>query len=202
MRVQSATSVFLGVTTMVVLVCVAGLGSVSAGTAGQFYAYFGEVTSSDQGGFCYLACYSLMLTLPQVWVVSFGDSQPAQPVLYKPFASECPDSVWQAWKTLTQQEGKRTELHGLERFDLEVRLSADSTGVDTLCGATSYQGALVAEAAGGRGTVSLTMFCDTLIRIRGVYQLPGRPEKVVFITYKGTACECQEVNLPIVIYPK
>lgn len=202
MRFRSATyAIFTGATAGV-LTCIVGFGGASAGNAGQFSAYFGEAESSEQGEFYYLACRSLMLWLPQVWLVDLSGNQPAQPIPYAPFSSDCPDSIWKAWETLAHLEGKRTELRGLEGFDLKIRLSADSVGVDTVCGGTTFQGELVAESAGGSGTVSLTMFCDTLIRIRGMYQLPERPERIIFITYKGTACECQEIDLPVVIYPK
>jgi hypothetical protein len=202
MRLRSARYAFLTGAAAGVLICNIGLGSASAGNAGQFYAYFGEAASSEQGKFCYLACRSVMLRLPQVWLVDLDGDRPAQPVPYAPFSSDCPDSVWKAWERLAHLEGKRTELRGLEGFDLEIHLRADSVGVDTLCDGTTFRGVLVAESAGGAGTISLTMFCDTLIRIRGMYQLPARPERIVFITYKGTACECQEVDLPVVIYPK
>jgi hypothetical protein len=202
MGLRLAGCILLGGITTILLILSAGLGCASADTAGQFHAYFAEVTSPEQGEFSYLACYSVMLTLPQVWLVDLAGGESAQPVPYAPFVSACQDSVWQAWTTLTRLEGKRMELRGLDDFDLELRLKADSVGVDPLCGVTAYRGNLVVEAARGSGVIDLDIFCDTLIQVRGVYQLPGRSERVVFISYKGEACGCREVDIPIVIHVK
>ena len=199
MRLQSAGRILLSGTMAILLGLSAGLGGASGDSAGEFHAYYGEAMSPEQGEFSYLACHSVMVMLPQVWLVDLAGGESAQPVPYAPFVSASRDSVWRAWTALTGPGGKRTELRGLDDFDLELRLRADSVGVDTLCGATSFQGRLVAEAAGGAGMIDLEIFCDTLIQVRGVYQLPGRPERVIFISYKGEARGCREVDIPIVI---
>ena len=184
-----------------VLLCLVG-SAASASTSGQFLAYFGEATSSEEGPFHYLACYSVMQTPPKVWVVDLDGGPSAQPVEYKPFTNSDPDSIWPAWSRLTNLKGKRTELRSEEDWELRIRLRADSAGVDTLCRTTRYSGLLIAETQGGKGVIGFTMFCDTLIEIRGLYRLPGRRERVAFIAYKGSSCGCDDACLPVIIYPE
>jgi hypothetical protein len=171
-------------------------------TSGQFLAYFGEATSADEGCFQYLACYSVMQMLPRVWVVDLSGGPQAQPVEYEPFTNSDPDSIWPAWSRLTSLKGKRTELRGEEDWELRIRFRADSAGVDTLCDATRYNGLLIAETERGKGVVGFALFSDTVIEIRGLYGLPGRKERVAFISYRGDACEGDEALLPVIIYPR
>jgi hypothetical protein len=42
------------------------------------------------------------------------------------------------------------------------------------------------------------MFCDTLIKVWGVFEIPGHPELIVLITYKRSGY-CDEWDLPVVI---
>lgn len=95
-----------------------------------------------------------------------------------------------------------TEVPALEEFVLSVRFTTDSVGVDTLgSGVARYKGHLVLEAGGQTRTVNVITSCDTLIRVQGVWGIPGRSELVVVLCYKGLPGKCDEIDVPILMLP-
>jgi hypothetical protein len=101
-----------------------------------------------------------------------------------------------AWQALSSQI---TPLGSFESFDLRVRLTADSVGVDTLWYVPIYKGHLRIEEPRFGAIRDLTIFCEPMIVIRGLYEIPGRSEAVIVVSYKGQAYGCEEVDQPILL---
>jgi len=47
--------------------------------------------------------------------------------------------------------------------------------------------------------LELTTYDDTMLALRGAYEVPGRPHVVVILTYRGRAYGSEEVEIPLLI---
>ena len=171
-------------------------------TAYEFVARIGEVGAPEHPEFWFLTTeYAVSGEAAGVWLVSFGGKHPAQPIRYEVSRADSSDRGWAAFRSLWDREGRRGELYGVPYIDLRLKVQAESVGVDTVCGVPIYQGEVAVKGQSGSGARPLTMFCSTVIRLRGLYQLPGGAQLVV-LTYTGSPCGCKEEDVPIVLYPR
>ena len=90
-------------------------------------------------------------------------------------------------------------LRGVSDFDLKLVVRADSVGIDTAWVEPKYQVRATVELKSRRRTVGLLAFCDPLVRVRGVYGIPGRAERIVVMSYVGRVYGCEETELPVLI---
>ncbi len=169
--------------------------------AGQFTGYFGEVGSPEAPIFRYLVWDKVMMTPPQVWLVSLNSDSQRQPIRYSPEGEDSLYSGWDYSGAVNRLKGRRGNLIAAEPVDLALHLRADSVGVDSVCGVTRYACEVVASTPIGSGAVNLAMFCNTLIQVRGVFPLPRRRDLVI-VTYSGYPSGCKEKDAPIVIHPR
>jgi len=163
---------------------------------GQFVAYFGEVGPSEHPELWYLAKDCLAQEHPQVWSVRLEDSPPAQPISLVDLNEHSRESAYNVWTSMQRTGGRKTEIQCAEEFTLNLRFVADSLGVDSTSGVPRYGGHLIAKTRDGIGTVSLEMFCNTLVQVRGVYRLPERSELVVFVSYTADPSGCGQLDVP------
>jgi hypothetical protein len=169
---------------------------------GQFEGRFGEVGNPEDPVVWYLFQDYFSLDPPKIWLVDFKLHPPMQPIRFGMPEADSVMGAWGAYRKLVSLGGRRTFLRGVDVFDVTLRLESDSVGVDPQCGAPRYEGRLVAETPDGVGAIDLTMFCSTLLQVRGVFGLPERPELALFVTYNGHAREPRKEDTPLIIYPR
>jgi len=146
----------------------------------------------------------------QIWYFDLDGKEPTTPIRALSIENEMEESktgtrfdedrVHDVWmKVARRLDSPRI----LVNFDLRLSQKADSVGVDMVgVERTLYDSHLVVETAGRTRILDLEMSCDPLIAVEGVYGIPGRPELIVVISYKGRAPGCQEFELPILIPAK
>lgn len=144
----------------------------------------------------------------QIWFFDLDGEEPTTPiraVSIEEEMGECrittpshEDRVHSVWG---KTSGRLRSLRPLEEYTFSIGMVSDSVAVDTaLVGNTLYESRLVLDVAGGPAqTMALEMLCDPLIAVQGVYAIPGRPELIVVVTYKGRAYGCKDVDLPVLI---
>lgn len=146
----------------------------------------------------------------QIWYFDLDGKDPTTPIRALSIENEMEksktgtrfdeDRVHDVWMRVARN---LTSPRMLVNFDLRLSQKADSVGVDMVGGdRTLYEGHLVVETAGRTRTLDLEMSCDALIAVEGVYGIPGRPELIVVVSYKGREPGCQEFELPILIPAK
>ena len=190
---------------MLALFQIAGAPVTEAYTGGPVEAYVAGIEPTEHRVYYVLSFIDDSGRAPQVWFFDLDASDPTRATrarsLERPEGSRPPEDgiISDAWL----QFARRIEpLKGLRAFDLSIDLKADSARADTLAGGVPiprYNAHVAVHAGRGSRELDLTMFCDTLIHVAGIFEIPGRSEFLIVLTYKGQAYYCELVDLPILI---
>jgi hypothetical protein len=55
------------------------------------------------------------------------------------------------------------------------------------------------ESMDRRAYTEIAAHCGPLVRVQGLYRIPGRPERLAVLSYTGRAYGCEEVEKPILL---
>lgn len=95
---------------------------------------------------------------------------------------------------------KLVPLRSLKEFNLRLRLGVDSIGMHHMWTIPVYNGYLeVVTDSGLSAKHEITLFCEPVIILEGLYAIPGHQEQIVMITCLGDAYGCEEVDQPILL---
>jgi hypothetical protein len=174
-------------------------------TGGPVRAYIAGLEPARQRVFYYFIFHDESTGTPQVWYFDLDGEEPARPV--RVLSLEGDDDGIRSEKTGISDRWRAfspglTQLAGLTDFDLKIRLAADSSGKDPNWLSQRYDVDVDLAFKGAVRTLDLVSFCDNVVRVRGMYEIPGRSEVVVVLSYKGRAYGCEEVDLPVLLNPR
>lgn len=132
---------------------------------------------------------------PEVYYFDLEGRAPDKPIRDRSLegSDDGPNPAWgEFWKSAQR-------LRSAGNFALALDVSADSVGVDSEYSVTRYD--LTARVAAGSSTALLRVLavCRTLVAVRGMYEIPGRPERVVVVSYCGRSYGCEEVEQPVLL---
>jgi hypothetical protein len=167
---------------------------------GQFKGRFVEAGRFGAPVFSYLAFEEVLMTPPQVWLISLIGDDWSKPIRYSVSDEDSIDRNWDDLRAVNRAGGRGGDLVGRAPVDLTVHFTTESMGIDSMSGARWFRGEVRAETPSGRGRAVVDMFCDTAIAVRGVYPLPAYCELVI-LSYTGRPAGCGRKDVPIVIYP-
>jgi hypothetical protein len=173
-------------------------------TGGPIRAHIAGLEPEEQRVYYYLTFHDESGAGPEVWFFGLEYNNPEQPRRARSLEGSYHDAwreelgISDAWRSLSS--GLKP-LPPLQRTSLAISLRADSVGRDSLWLSPRYEGHLVLEGKGVGQATDLTMFCHPMIRVRGPYGIPGRPEAIAVVSYKGRAYGCEEVEEPILLVP-
>lgn len=138
---------------------------------------------------------------PQIWYFNLKGSDPTRAIRAR--SLEWPNDGTGGWQPITEAwrnlSARLTPLPPRREFSIGLSLEADSVGVDSSYHTACYEGHLVVKALGVTRVLDLVMYCESTVKLSGVYEIPGRPEIVVVFSYRGRAHGCEDVDLPILI---
>lgn len=137
---------------------------------------------------------------PQCFYFDLRGARPGQAVRAR--SLEVPESLaWrgdpgEAWRKLV---ARLEPLPADSNLDLRLRMTSQplsGMGPDR-----PPRRALHVEIESGdlRATADLEAWCRPLVRVQGLYAIPGRRERIVVLTYVGRWYWCEEVDLPLVM---
>jgi hypothetical protein len=196
---RSAAFVVLGLVLYLVVAAPA-----HAYMGGPIRAHIAGLEPEEQRVYYYLTSHDESGAGPEVWFFGLEYNNPGQPRRARSLEGSYRDAwreelgISDAWRSLSSE---LKPLYPLQRFRLAIGLRADSAGRDSLWMSPRYDGHLVLEGEGVGQAIDLTMFCHPMIRVRGPYGIPGRPEAIAVVSYKGLAYGCEEVEEPILLVP-
>jgi hypothetical protein len=90
-------------------------------------------------------------------------------------------------------------LEVLSDFELSYSVQADSVGVEERHGGPIYSLRVAVTANGATGHLVAEAFCQSLVRVRGLYRVPGRQELLMVVSYIGRAYGCKEIEEALVL---
>jgi hypothetical protein len=170
---------------------------------GPIRAYVAGFDADTHRVYYYLEFHDESCATPQVWYFDLDGPHPA--TARRALALEGPDDprkngrtgISDAWRAFAPG---LIPLQGRHGFDLAVSLKAATAKTDTVHGYDNrFEGDLTLEAAGLGGDLQMLMFSDPLIRVQGVYDLPGWDAALVLVSYKGREYGHEEVAVPVLV---
>ncbi len=132
---------------------------------------------------------------PQVWYVDLNGSRPTQPIR-APSLEVMQNGAWMAW---ARTAARLKWLRGVARFDVRLTVAAESTGVDRIHEVPRYKVDITLATERGQRNITREAFCQPLVRVRALYDVPGRSEQVAVISCIGRAYGCEEVEEVVVV---
>ncbi len=111
--------------------------------------------------------------------------------------------VGAAWQRWLEVHRRLVPLRGLRDTEFTVKVHGESTGIDTSWNGNATRFAVHVEirTPAGDRTLDLPAFCHPVVRVQGVYEVPGRKELLVNLSYVGRAYGCENVDLPVLFVP-
>jgi hypothetical protein len=173
-------------------------------TGGPTRAHVAGLEPHEQRVYYYLTFHGGAWSKPEVWFFDLEGENPEKPIRAQ--SLEARDKDWwkdehgisDAWRSLSSGFEPLTPL---AQFNLEMSLCADSIAQDSPGGCPRYMGHLVLEGEGLGQAIDLKMFCQPMICVRGPYRIPGRPEAIAVVSYKGKEYGAEEVERPVLLVP-
>ena len=140
---------------------------------------------------------------PEVYYFRLDGPKPAQPIhaqsLSQPDVTKPPPEAVSQLQELRQ---RLVPLVGLPEFELTLHVSADNAGKDGRWDVPRYKITAVVSSGLKEAVAQLDGFCSPRIRAEGLYQVPGRSELLLVLSYIGKAYGCEEIDFPILLIEK
>ena len=185
---------------LAVMLTVVQAATVFAYMGGPIRAQIDGFEPTEHKVFYHLFFHDESGTPPQVFYFNLDAPEPTRPTRAR--SLEQPDQPgWGnidpvAWKKVSK---RLIRMRGLDEFEITLSVKADYVGVDSALGCARYQlRATILSGAMSRA-IDLAVFGEPLVRVCGVYEIPGRRELLVVISYQGRAYGCEEIDLPVLI---
>jgi hypothetical protein len=80
-----------------------------------------------------------------------------------------------------------------------VDVESDSLSTDPDWNANRFALSVRVQIAKDTGKLSVDAYCEPLVRVRALYEIPGRSERVVVVSYVGRPYGCEEVDTLLLI---
>jgi hypothetical protein len=174
------------------------VGAASGSTSGPLRVQVEGIEPKEQKVFYRLFDYSEAGNPPQVWYFDLNSAHPTQPLRDRSLEGAV-DGWSPAWANVSH---RLQGLRGEEKFDLHFSVDAESVGVDSGWKAPVYDLRVHIEAGPRARDVRLQAYCDPLVRVQGIYRIPGRDEEIVVLSRFGRNGGCEEVELPVLLPAK
>ncbi len=93
-------------------------------------------------------------------------------------------------------------LKAVPDFDLSLAVTSDSLGpVSPDWNTTRFELRVTLRSGGLSANARLDAVCQPLVRVRALYEIPGRPELLALVSYIGRVQICEEVDVPLILRP-
>jgi hypothetical protein len=137
---------------------------------------------------------------PQVYYFDLSCPTPSDPVRDKslehpetePFRGLFPQN-WHKLRT------GLTKLHGLRDFEVTVHVRADSVDVETKWNQTQYRLNITVSTKELQQSLAVDAYCEPVVRVLGLYQIPGSKSLVAVVSRIGKAYGCEEIESPMLL---
>ena len=90
-------------------------------------------------------------------------------------------------------------LKAISDYRLSLDVHSDSLSVDPDWNVTRLALSVRIQVGDAVGTLNVDAVCEPLVRVRGLYEIPGRPERIVVVSYIGRAYGCEEIDTLVLI---
>jgi hypothetical protein len=90
-------------------------------------------------------------------------------------------------------------LKAISDYRLSLDVHSDSLSVDPDWNVTRLALSVHIQVGDSIGTLEVEAVCQPLVRVRGLYEIPGRAERIVIVSYVGRAYGCEEVDTLVLI---
>ena len=170
----------------------------SAYTGGPVRVHVEGIDPKEQKVFYRLFDYDESGNGPQVWYFDLNSAHPTQPLRARSLEGD-EKGFSPAWVNVYR---RLQRLRGEEKFDLHFSVDAESVGVDSGWNTPIYDLRVHIESGPKVRDLRFQAHCDPLVRVQGIYRIPGRDEEIVVFSRIGRVYACEEVELPVLLPAK
>jgi hypothetical protein len=172
----------------------------SAYTGGPIRAEMVRYDSSAARVYFRLQAYDESAPLPEIHYLDLNGPKPRRPIRatwLEPSQTEHgeirhnPD-----WSELANRS---LVLQAVSDYRLSIEVHSDSVSVDPDWNVTRFSVSVRIQVEDSVGTLNVEAVCEPLVRVRALYEIPGRSERVVLVSYVGRRDGCEEVDTLVLI---
>ncbi len=147
-----------------------------------------------------LRAYDEAYDPPEVYYIELDGTSPRRPIR----ASTLEQADPLDWSRHPNAEWVELMKHSVplkpaSEFHLVVESTSDSVSVDPNWNVTRYELSVQVGIGETFGTLSVGAVCSPLVRVQGLFEIPGRSERVVVVTYAGRVSGCEQVDALVLI---
>lgn len=136
---------------------------------------------------------------PEIYYLDLGTPSPSAirlPALEDRetnYGKRVPSADW--WKIVD----RLLPLEVASDFELLLSVTSDSLNVDTDWNVRRFDLRAAFRAGDLSAEARWEAVCQPLVRVRALYEVPGRTERLALVSYIGRAYGCEEVDVPVVL---
>ncbi|HET9886891.1 MAG TPA: hypothetical protein VFR10_05215 [bacterium] len=147
-----------------------------------------------------LQAYDESVPLPEIHYLDLNGQKPRRPIRaswLEPTQDQ--DGTVRNNPEWSELAKRSLVLKAIPDYRLSLDVHSDSLSVDPDWNVTRFTLSIRIEVGDAAGTLNLEAVCEPLVRVRGLYEIPGRPERIVLVSNVGRAYGCEEVDTLVLI---
>ena len=146
-----------------------------------------------------LAAHDESGTPPQAWYFDLDADDPS--LARRDRVVEPRDTVTGEWDLPGWRSFQKrlVPLQAEPRYSMGLDVQAESTGVDPWHEVTAFTLRIALVENDRRLELELRAWCQPTVSLKGLWSIPGRPERLIVLTTTGRAYGCEDVERPILL---
>jgi hypothetical protein len=183
-----------------ILIVALACSSAFAYTGGPIRAEMVRYDSTEARVYFRLQAHDESMPPAEIHYLDLNGQEPRRPIR-APWLEPSEDQYGEArnnpkWSELAKRS---LVLKAIPDYRISFDVDSDSVSVDPDWNVTRLALSVRIQVGDEVGTLEVEAVCEPLVRVRGLYEIPGRPERIVLVSYIGRRYGCEEVDTLVLI---
>jgi hypothetical protein len=139
------------------------------------------------------------MPLPEIYYLDLNGERPRRPIRAPSLEPTRP------YRTIRNSPEWAEIVHrslyhkAIPDYRLSLDVHSDSVSVVPDWNVTRFALSVRIQIGDSIGTLQVEAVCQPLVRVRALYEIPGRTERIVLVSYVGRPYGCEEVDTLVLI---